>query len=138
MSARPSTSGRPEQHAPADCQQQKRRPAAYRELPLYNVMDPPSGECCGRIARACCRLPRTKNLCRLLALMVGLMVAFHAASCGYFFCVRFPGVMEFPRDIYDDIRDIYILAGVHEDIPPNTPELCHPCGASVVQELHAA
>ncbi len=40
------------------------------------------------------------------------MVAFHAASCGYFFCFRFPGVMEFPRDIYDDIRDIYILAGL--------------------------
>lgn len=46
------------------------------------------------------------------------MVAFHAASCGYFFCVRFPGVLEFPRDIYDDIRDIYILAG---DTPHPSP-----------------
>ena len=55
--------------------------------------------------------------------MVGLMVAFHAASCGYFFCFRFPGVMEFPRDIYDDIRDIYILAGppscMQQAQPPN-------------------
>ncbi|CAL8471301.1 g10843 [Coccomyxa elongata] len=63
------------------CLRHKKKQIVYRELPL------------------------------LLALMVGLMVAFHAASCGYFFCFRFPGVMEFPRDIYDDIRDIYILAG---------------------------
>lgn len=55
--------------------------------------------------------------------MVGLMVAFHAASCGYFFCFRFPGVLEFPRDIYDDIRDIYILAGppscMQHAVPPD-------------------
>jgi hypothetical protein len=51
------------------------------------------------------------QLCRLLALMVGLVVAFHAASCGYFFCVRFPGLMEFPGNVYDDITDIYHLPG---------------------------
>lgn len=92
---------------------QKKKQTTYRELPLYSQLKEPPGRggLCGRIARTCCRLPRTKNLCRLLALMVGLMVAFHAASCGYFFCVRFPGVVEFPRDIYDDIRDIYVLAG---------------------------
>ena len=52
-------------------------------------------------------------MCKLLALMVGLLVVFHAASCGYFFCVRFPGagVLDFSRDIYDDFRDIYALAG---------------------------
>ena len=43
--------------------------------------------------------------------MVGLVVAFHAASCGYFFCVRFPGVLEFPGSIYEDITDIYHLPG---------------------------
>ncbi|KAK9806068.1 hypothetical protein WJX72_000034 [[Myrmecia] bisecta] len=64
---------------------------------------------CGLLCKP--RLPKTGSLCKLLALMVGLLVVFHAASCGYFFCVRFPGVLDFPRDIYDDIRDIYILAG---------------------------
>lgn len=59
------------------------------------------------------RLPRTGLLCKLLALVIGLLVVFHAASCGYFFCVQFPGarVLDFSRDIYDDFRDIYALAG---------------------------
>ena len=59
------------------------------------------------------RLLRTGLLCKLLALMVGLLVVFHAASCGYFFCVQFPGarVLDFSRDVYDDFRDIYALAG---------------------------
>ena len=60
------------------------------------------------------RIPRTGMLCKLLALMVGLLVVFHAASCGYFFCVQFPGarVLDFSRDIYDDFRDIYALSGM--------------------------
>jgi hypothetical protein len=64
------------------------------------------------------KAPRTGLLCKLLALMVGLLVVFHAASCGYFFCVQFPGarVLDFSRDIYDDFRDIYSLAGQH---PPS-------------------
>ena len=59
------------------------------------------------------RLLRTSLLCKLLALMVGFLVVFHAASCGYFFCVQFPGarVLDFSRDVYDDFRDIYALAG---------------------------
>lgn len=57
-------------------------------------------------------------LCKLLALTVGLVVVFHAASCGYFFCVQFPGtrVLDFSRDIYDDFRDIYALSGT---VPPS-------------------
>jgi len=39
------------------------------------------------------------------------MLGLHAASCGLFFCIRIPGVGDFPRDIYDEIRDIYVLAG---------------------------
>ena len=56
-------------------------------------------------------LPRTRTLCKLLAGLVALTVIFHAASCGFFFCIRFPRALEFPHDIYHDIRDIYILAG---------------------------
>ena len=75
------------------------------------MREPVRGGAGGRLRRAIGRLPRTGCLCKLLALMVGLLVLFHAASCGFFFCVRFPAVLEFPRDIYDDIRDIYVLAG---------------------------
>ena len=42
---------------------------------------------------------------------MALTVIFHAASCGFFFCIRFPRALEFPHDMYNDIRDIYILAG---------------------------
>jgi hypothetical protein len=144
-----SASGsRPQQSFLEPPQQQqaqgKQRHATYRELPLYSTLRDARGSGhCGRMARLCYRLPRPKNLCRLLALMVGLMVAFHAASCGYFFCVRFPGVVEFPRDIYDDIRDIYVLAGEIGDCtcatsphkPPGMPHVVmgplheNPCSA---------
>eukprot|EP00884_Botryococcus_braunii_P017341 jgi/Botrbrau1/4290/Bobra.0390s0030.1 len=43
--------------------------------------------------------------------MIGFMIVFHSASCGYFFCTRFPGILDYPRDIYDDLRDIHILRG---------------------------
>ena len=56
-------------------------------------------------------LPRTRTLCKLLAGLVALTVIFHAASCGFFFCIRFPRALEFPHDMYNDIRDIYVLAG---------------------------
>ena len=56
-------------------------------------------------------LPQTRTLCKLLAGLVALTVIFHAASCGFFFCIRFPRALEFPHDMYHDIRDIYILAG---------------------------
>lgn len=62
------------------------------------------------------------------------MVAFHAASCGYFFCVRFPGMLEFPRDIYDDIRDIYILAGeLH--MHPYASKRCVPCPRDLISPI---
>ena len=61
-------------------------------------------------------LPRTGSLCRLLALMVGLLVVFHAASCGYFFCFRFP--VSIGHDAYDNIRDLFSLAG--------GPKVCSP------------
>lgn len=57
------------------------------------------------------RLPRTGRMCRLLAVLLGLLLALHAASCGLFFCIRIPGVGDFSRDIYDDVRDLYVLAG---------------------------
>ena len=57
-------------------------------------------------------LTRTRTLCQLLAGLVALTVIFHAASCGFFFCIRFPRALEFPHDMYHDIRDIYILAGM--------------------------
>ena len=41
-------------------------------------------------------LPRTRTLCKLLAGLVALTVIFHAASCGFFFCIRFPRALEFP------------------------------------------
>lgn len=44
-------------------------------------------------------------------MIIGLVITFHAASCGYFFCVRFPGLLELPGNIYDDVSDIYILSG---------------------------
>lgn len=50
-------------------------------------------------------------MCRLLAVLLGLLLALHAASCGLFFCIRIPGVGDFSRDIYDDVRDLYVLAG---------------------------
>ena len=43
----------------------------------------------------------------------GVLLALHAASCGLFFCIRIPGVGDFSRDIYDDVRDLYVLAGEH-------------------------
>lgn len=84
----------------------------YREQQLFSSREAPRCDPRSSLRRAVLRrLPRTGCLCKLLVLMVGLMMLFHAASCGFFFCVRFPGAMEFPHDIYDDIRDIYVLAG---------------------------
>jgi len=62
------------------------------------------------------RLPRTAPaLAKLLAALVAAVVVFHAASCGVFFCYRFPASMElqFPStaSAYDDIRDMYRLGG---------------------------
>jgi hypothetical protein len=61
------------------------------------------------------RLPRTAALTKLLAALVAAVVLFHAASCGVFFCYRFPASMElqFPStaSAYDDIRDMYRLGG---------------------------
>jgi len=57
------------------------------------------------------------SLWKLLALIIGLVVTFHAASCGYFFCVRFPGLLELPGNMYDDISDIYYLSGGPRVIP---------------------
>ena len=61
------------------------------------------------------RLPRTAPaLAKLLAALVAAVVVFHAASCGVFFCARFPASMElqFPStaSAYDDIRDMYRLS----------------------------
>ena len=79
------------------------RQQTYRELPLYS-----RGMKRGPSWRV---FPRTRTLCKLLAGLVALTVVFHAASCGFFFCIRFPRALEFPHDMYHDIRDIYILAG---------------------------
>ena len=57
------------------------------------------------------------SLWKLLALTVGLIIAFHAASCGYFFCVRFPGLLELPGNMYDDVTAIYDLSGGPRVIP---------------------
>ena len=97
---------------------QRQSPAkgGYREQLLYasphrkGVASRAAG--CSGLWRTLCRLPRTGCLCKLLVVLVAAMVLFHAASCGFFFCVRFPGAVEFPRDIYEDIRDIYVLAGL--------------------------
>lgn len=107
-----------EQPAASVSQARKRLASqSYRELPV-DVSSPSQREhrqgswfWCGCKWKP--RPPRTGLLCKLLALMVGLLVVFHAASCGYFFCVQFPGarVLDFSRDIYDDFRDIYALAG---------------------------
>ena len=83
---------------------QQQRQQTYRELPLYSRSMKP-----GWSWRT---LTRTRTLCQLLAGLVALTVIFHAASCGFFFCVRFPRALEFPHDMYHDIRDIYILAGM--------------------------
>ena len=84
--------------------QQQQRHQTYRELPLYSRSMKPG--CSWRT------LTRTRTLCQLLAGLVALTVIFHAASCGFFFCIRFPRALEFPHDMYHDIRDIYILAGM--------------------------
>ena len=60
------------------------------------------------------------SLWKLLALIIGLVVTFHAASCGYFFCVRFPGLLELPGNMYDDISDIYYLSGGPRVIPSSS------------------
>lgn len=58
------------------------------------------------------RLPRTHCLCKLLAVLVAVIMAVHAASCGYFFCYHFPGSGDFShRNVYDEIRDVYKLTG---------------------------
>lgn len=105
---------------------QRHSPAkgAYREQLLYAGSPQRRGEAsrasgCSGLWRALCRLPRTGCLCKLLVVMVAAMVLFHAASCGFFFCVRFPGAVEFPRDIYEDIRDIYVLAGPFSVLRPS-------------------
>ena len=76
----------------------------YRELPLYSRSM--------KSGWSWRTLTRTRTLCQLLAGLVALTVIFHAASCGFFFCIRFPRALEFPHDMYHDIRDIYILAGM--------------------------
>ena len=85
-------------------QLQQLRQQTYRELPLYSRSMKP-----GWSWRT---LTRTRTLCQLFAGLVALTVIFHAASCGFFFCIRFPRALEFPHDMYHDIRDIYILAGM--------------------------
>ena len=59
------------------------------------------------------------SLWKLLVMIVGLIITFHAASCGYFFCVRFPGLLELPGNMYDDISDIYYLSGGPRVSPSN-------------------
>lgn len=56
-------------------------------------------------------MPGPACLCKLLALMVGCLMILHATSCGYFFCVRFPGLLDLRSDLYEDLQDISVLAG---------------------------
>ena len=44
----------------------------------------------------------------------GVLLALHILSCGPFYSFRLPQVLELPREVYDDIRDIYILAGTQQ------------------------
>ena len=59
-------------------------------------------------------LPRIGWLFKVVALSVGALLALHALSCGAFYKFRLPQVLELPREVYDDIRDIYILAGTNK------------------------
>jgi hypothetical protein len=83
-------------------------------------------------------LPTTAVLCKMLAGMVALLTIFHAASCGYFFCVRFPASLDFPNPIYDDVHDVYRLtggprvvaaraavAGTQDEAPKLIPKIIH-------------
>jgi hypothetical protein len=93
---------------------QQRQRVVFREQPLCTTASTQSKEreaTHGRGPGRWRRVPRVADLCKLLALIIGLMIVFHSASCGYFFCTRFPGVLDYPRDIYDDLRDIHILRG---------------------------
>ncbi|KAK9792043.1 hypothetical protein WJX73_001872 [Symbiochloris irregularis] len=84
------------------------------------------------------RWPHTGWLYRGLALAVGLVMVFHAMACGAFWCYRFTGQPDLPREVRDDIRDIYVLAGgpkpvetwtfpAHSEQPQQTliPKLIH-------------
>lgn len=93
---------------------QQRQRVVFREQPLCATASTASKEREANNGRALprwWRLLRPADACKLLVFMVGFMIVFHSASCGYFFCARFPGILDYPRDIYDDLRDIHILRG---------------------------
>ena len=48
---------------------------------------------------------------KLLSAGVGLFLVVHAMSCGFFFCVRLPGLRPLSSGVYDELRDISVLAG---------------------------
>lgn len=108
--------------SPAPASPVQRRQQRYRELPLYSSKSMKRGPP-WRL------FPRTGTLCKLLAGLVALTVIFHAASCGFFFCIRFPRALEFPHDMYHDIRDIYILAG-------KLPLCLHHAAIRTVEQYH--
>lgn len=59
------------------------------------------------------RLHKSSFLLRAFALLVGTFIVFHAASCGYFFCMSFPGphMLGFSRDLYIDMQSLANLGG---------------------------
>lgn len=80
------------------------------------------------------RWPHTGWLYRLLALAVGLVMVFHAMACGAFWCYRFSGQPDVPREVRDDIRDIYILAGgVRQSLT-----VCSPCTGALGPRAYAS
>jgi hypothetical protein len=93
---------------------QQRQRVVFREQPLCATASTASKEreaTHGRAPPRWWKLLRPVDMCKVLVLLIGFMVVFHSASCGYFFCTRFPGILDYPRDIYDDLRDIHILRG---------------------------
>lgn len=56
-------------------------------------------------------VPGPGCLCKLLAVLVAFVLVLQATSCGYFFCVQFPGILDFRSDLYEDLQDISVLAG---------------------------
>ena len=66
--------------------------------------------------RRCCGYLQGRWLYRALAVALVLLMLCHSLACGALFCSRLVRVLDLPREVKDDIRDIYILAGANQGL----------------------
>ena len=70
-----------------------------------------TGTCCMRSLLFTSRRRWRLTAFRLCSILVGVLLVFHATSCGFLFCVHLPLSWRLSGDLYDDLRDISVLAG---------------------------